>query len=55
MKSFSAALQNKDSKVIEYEEQIIRLFEDERYILEMHVSVDWMINYSKSVIRHNSN
>ena len=54
MISSTAAKENVNSKLISTEEQIIKLFEGNRKVLEQHVCVDWMINYSKSVIKHNS-
>jgi Domain of unknown function (DUF4838) len=55
MISSTAATENAASGLICAEEQIIKLLEDKRAVLEKHVSVDWMINYSKSVVRQYSN
>lgn len=54
MISSAANAKNANSKLIRTEKQIIKLFEDKRKVLEQHVSVDWMINYSKSVISQHS-
>jgi hypothetical protein len=52
MVSFTAAAKNADSEVVDAEKKIIKLFKEHRKTLEMYVSVNWMIRYSESVIRH---
>lgn len=54
MASFTAAAENADSKMVDAEKKIIKLFEEHRKTLEMYVSANWMIRYSESVIRHSS-
>ena len=54
MISCTASGANASSKLVETEKQIIKLLKDKREVLKLHVSVDWMINYSKSVIKQHT-